>query len=74
MSQVTVSDGSNSVSSNNSIDHPIINRGGRFTGRYHIGSNGDTRGFFTNKTVFRQQYHNNRQVINRFIILNIIKF
>lgn len=61
MSQVTISEGSNSVSSNNSVAPPLVSRGGRFTGRYHISCNGDGRSVLPGKTIFRQQY-NNRQV------------
>lgn len=67
---MTISDGSNSVSSNNSIEPPLANRGGRFNARYHIGNSGDARGLFAGKTVFRQQYHTNRQVIKFFFFIN----
>lgn len=61
MSQMTISEGSNSVSSNNSIGASLPNRGGRYDGRNYFDSNGEEHSLPQGKSIYNSQY-NNRQV------------
>lgn len=57
---MAISEGSNSISSNNSIGAPVPNRG-RYGGRNYLGSNGEGQGLPQGKSLYNSHY-NGRQV------------
>lgn len=60
---MAISEGSNSVSSNNSIGASLSNRGNRYEGRNHFDYNREEHILSQGKSIYNSQY-NNRQVLS----------